>query len=201
MRVIAGLWRWRDNPLRRTTDVVEGWTGLLAVVLVVLLTPLAGVLVGTRTGDALQQTVRAQQQDRHRVTATVLRPAGSARFDTDPESSNGRVGDVRVFASWTGPDGMRHKGEAVAALSRPHAGDLFPVWTDDRGRLMDRPLDTATAQAHAVLAGIGAATATAGLLEGLRRLLMWRLHRQRLAAWQRDWARVGPDWGRAGAGS
>ncbi|MFE9249173.1 hypothetical protein [Streptomyces sp. NPDC007088] len=201
MRAIAGLWRWRDNPLRRRTDLVEGWTGLLAVVLVVLLTPLAGVLVGTRTGDALQQTVRAQQQDRHRVTAIVLRPAGSARFDTDPESAGGRVGDVRVVAAWTGPGGERHKGEARATLSHPKAGDFFPVWTDDRGRLTNRPLDAATAQAHAALAGIGAATATAALLEGLRRLLMWRVHRQRLAAWQRDWARVGPDWGRAGAGS
>ena len=28
MRAISGLWRWRDNPLRRATDLAEAWLAL-----------------------------------------------------------------------------------------------------------------------------------------------------------------------------
>lgn len=201
MRTVTGLWAWRHNPLRRRTDLVEGWVALLGLVLILVLSPCVGVLAGSRTADALHQTVLAQHHDRQRVTATVLRPVRGARFDTDPESTTGRAGDVRVVASWAGPDGQERRGQAVAELRAPKVGDTFPVWTDARGGLLPRPLDGATAEAHAFLAGIGAAAGTAALLEGGRRLLLWRVQRWRLDAWEREWARTGPDWGRAGAGS
>lgn len=65
---------------------------------------------------------------------------------------------------------------------------------------MPPPLDSATAATHAVLAGVAAGSAAVGLLVISRQLLMWRLMLRRLDSWEREWARVGQDWGRAGAG-
>ncbi|WP_431038918.1 Rv1733c family protein [Streptomyces sp. P6-2-1] len=201
MRAVFGLWAWRHNPLWRTSDRVEGWAGLTTVVLLLVLVPFAGAQAALHTRTALLRTVEEQRHDRVRVSATVLSPERGTRFDTDPETGPGRVGEVRVRAAWTGPDGVRRTGLANATLSAPRKGDTFPVWTDARGRLMPRPLDAASADAHALLAGVGAGTAAVVLLEGGRRVLVWRLRRARLVAWEREWRRTGPDWGRAGTGS
>jgi hypothetical protein len=75
------------------------------------------------------------------------------------------------------------------------------VWTDERGRLVARPLDSASAATHAVLAGLGAALLTAAAVEGGRRLALRRMVRRRYARWDQAWERAGPDWGRTGTGS
>jgi hypothetical protein len=80
-------------------------------------------------------------------------------------------------------------------------GDTFTLWTDRAGRIVNRPLDAATVQVHAALAGFGAALASAGLIECVRRLVVWRLMRRRFERLDRAWAKAGPDWGRMGAGS
>lgn len=78
-------------------------------------------------------------------------------------------------------------------------GRLY-VWTDRGGRPADPPLDRATARAHAALAGIGGAVLAGASLLAARQLLLRRLMRRRLLEWEREWTRVGQDWGRAGAG-
>ncbi|MER6704268.1 Rv1733c family protein [Streptomyces fumanus] len=200
MRAIGGLWRWRHNPLRRTTDLAEAWVALVALVLMVLAAPVAGVLVGGAAGDALERSVRDQRVTHHRVTATVVRELDRSPLDADPE--NAAAGDLRsrVLADWTAPDGTGHRGPLLAGLAAPHAGDRFAIWTDAHGRLVARPLDTATATTHAVLAGFGATLAAAGLTEGARRLIVWRMVRRRYARWDQAWDRAGPDWGRTGTG-
>ncbi|SCD96652.1 hypothetical protein GA0115246_108631, partial [Streptomyces sp. SolWspMP-sol7th] len=141
MRAILGLWTWRHNPLRRASDRIEGWAGLVTALLL-LLVPIAGVQAASHTRTALLRTVAEQRHDRVRVTATVLGPERGTHFDTDPETGAGRVGEVRVRAVWTGPDGVRRTGLANAALSAPRRGDTFPV-SDRRPRPPDspRPLD------------------------------------------------------------
>ncbi|OON71387.1 Rv1733c family protein [Streptomyces tsukubensis] len=201
MRSIVGLWRWRRNPVRRGTDLVEAWTALITVVLIVLLCPVAGLAAGNHAHDALQQTVDTQIHVRHRLVATVVKPDGGPRVDSDPETSTARDSHSRVLADWKAPDGTQHRGKVLADLSRPRTGDHFELWTDRRGRIVGRPLDGSTAGAHAVLAGLGTAAATGVVLEGARRLLLWRSVRRRYDQWDSAWAKTGPDWGRAGAGS
>ncbi|MBZ4324339.1 hypothetical protein JNW98_34090, partial [Streptomyces sp. SCA2-4] len=58
-----------------------------------------------------------------------------------------------------------------------------------------------TASVHAALAGVGAALAAAGAVQGLRRLVMWRVARRRYERWDRAWEQAGHTWGRADAGS
>jgi F0F1-type ATP synthase membrane subunit c/vacuolar-type H+-ATPase subunit K len=200
VRAIRGLWRWRHNPLRRTTDLAEAWVALAALLLMVLAAPVAGVLAGGAADDALERSVRDQREARHRVTATVVRELDRSPLDVDPETA--AAGDLRsrVLADWTAPDGTRHRGPLLAGLDAPHAGDRFAIWTDEHGRLAARPLDPATATTHAVLAGFGATLATAGLTEGARRLIVWRMVRRRYARLDQAWDRAGPDWGRTGTG-
>ncbi|PPS68537.1 MULTISPECIES: Rv1733c family protein [Streptomyces] len=201
MRAISGLWRWRRNPLCRATDLAEAWLALAALLLILLVAPVAGSLVGESAQDALQRSVRAQHEARHLVTATVVRKLDRSPLDSDPETSSGRDLRNRVLADWTAPDGTAHQGPALASLKDPQQGDTFRIWTDAHGRMVPRPLDSATASTHAVLAGFGAALATGGLIEGGRRLIVWRMARRRYARWDQAWDRAGPDWGRTGAGS
>jgi hypothetical protein len=200
VRAIPGLWRWRHNPLRRATDLAEAWVALAALLLMVVVAPVAGVLAGGAAGDALERSVHDQRESRYRVTATVVRELDRSPLDVDPETA--AAGDLRsrVLAHWTAPDGSGHRGPLLAGLATPHAGDRFAIWTDAHGRLVARPLDTTTATTHAVLAGFGVALATAGLTEGVRRLIVWRLVRRRYARWDQAWDRAGPDWGRTGTG-
>ena len=201
MRAISGLWRWRHNPLRRTSDLVEAWVALVALLLILIAAPVVGSLVGRVAQDALQQSVQEQRTARHLVTATVVRKLDRSPLDTDPETSSSRDLRSRVLADWTAPDGTAHHATALAALKSPHHGDHFKIWTDTHGRPVARPLDSATATTHAVLAGFGAALLTTGAVEGARRMIVWRMVRRRYARWDQAWDRAGPDWGRTGTGS
>ncbi|MFF4231787.1 hypothetical protein [Streptomyces sp. NPDC001820] len=202
MRTATGVWRWRHNPLRRATDLFEAWVALVAAVLLVTAAPAVGWITANLTDESLRQSVRMQRQQRHAVTATVLRPAPPHKpAPYDPESS--AVGEQRrpVVAKWKAADGSRHTGTVSTVLRTVRPGDTFTIWTDPAGRIVNRPMDAATAGVHGVLAGIGAAFAAAGLVECARRLVVWRLVRRRYARLDRGWAAAGPDWGRTGAGS
>ncbi|KUN06048.1 hypothetical protein AQI95_14125 [Streptomyces yokosukanensis] len=201
MRAITGLWRWRGNALRRTTDLAEAWAALVALVLIVVAAPVTGCLVGAAAQDSLQRSVREQHHTRRLVLATVVRDLGDAPLDTDPETTAARESRSRVLADWTAPDGTLRHGPALADLKSPHTGDHFGLWTDPHGRITTRPLDSPTATTHAVLAGIGAALLATALVECARRFAVWRMVRSRYARWDQAWDRAGPDWGKAGTGS
>lgn len=201
MRAISGLWRWRHNPLRRATDLAEAWVALAAMVLILVVTPVAGVVVGGLAQDSLQESVRNQRVTRHLVTATVTRKLDRSPLEADPETSTGREMRTRVLADWTAPDGTAQHGPVLANLKDPHQGDHFAIWTDTQGHIVARPLDSATATTHAVLAGFGATLLGIGLVESARRLIVWRMVRRRYARWDQAWDRAGPDWGRTGTGS
>ncbi|MEV0778924.1 hypothetical protein ACIBLA_14250 [Streptomyces sp. NPDC050433] len=202
MRAVVGLRRWRHNPLRRKTDLVEAWVALGALLLMVLAVPAIGWISGALTDDAFRRTIRAQLDDRHRAEAVVVRHAtGTTRVAYDPEAPTERAGGRPVIAKWTAPDGSRHIDLVRPASPNLRAGDTFPVWTDDTGRQVKPPMDLGSARTHAVLAGIVVAAAVAGLIEAGRRLVVWRLNQVRYARLDLAWAQAGPDWGRTGAGS
>ncbi|MFE3323752.1 hypothetical protein [Streptomyces sp. NPDC059176] len=201
MRALTGLWRWRHNPLRRTTDLVEAWGAFTAVFMLTVAVPLIGWACGRAADDGLQESVRAQEERTHPTTARVLHaaaaaPRGSAAGEAAP-------GDRRraVLAEWKAADGSRRTGTLVTGSLTAAPGDTFRMWTDDSGTAVARPVDRETARARAVLAGLGAAVLTAASVEGGRRLFVWRLVQRRYAVLDRAWAKAGPDWGRTGTGS
>lgn len=174
---------------------------LVAVVLMVTASAVLGSLCGAATDRTLQRAATREQRERHATTAVVVHQTRQRNAVGDAEGVGGREGRIRVVANWTAYDGSLHTGTVAAPRRAAPAGSTFRMWTDDRGIRTSRPLDTTTAHAHAVFAGLGAAVAAAGLVEGVRRLVVWRLVRRRYARLDRAWAGYGPDWGRAGAGS
>ncbi|ARF54230.1 Rv1733c family protein [Streptomyces gilvosporeus] len=199
MRAITGLWRWRRNPLRRPTDLLESWLALAAALLIAVGATTAGRLTGQAADEALQAAVRTQHQQRHLVWATVDRLASRAPLDPDPETSSQRDAHRRVIARWTALDHSEHLGQ-ISTLRPVDPGDRLRIWTDGHGRVVPRPMDASTARTHAVLAGLAGAAAVGGLVEGGRRLILRQLMVRRFRRWDRAWERAGQDWGRADAG-
>ncbi|MEU4213170.1 hypothetical protein AB0F13_24800 [Streptomyces sp. NPDC026206] len=200
MRATTFVWRWRRNPLRRRSDVLEAWAGAAAVLLMLVVGPALGWVTGSLAHEALRETVHEQHRHRHLVSAIALRSVSGGSDGTDHESTAGREDYRRVLARWQAP-GDRARTALVAVRQPARPGERFALWTDDRGQVAGRPMDGATATVHAVLAGLGTAAAVAGLLEGARRLVVWRLTQRRYAQWDRAWERAAHTWGRADAGS
>ncbi|GAA2505924.1 Rv1733c family protein [Streptomyces gobitricini] len=201
MRAVVGLRRWRHNPLRRATDLTEAWVALVALLLMCVAAPATGLVVGTLTHTSLQQSARLQQEQRHPVTARVLEDdqVQEAARDTETAPENGLRRPVP--ARWTGPDGVPRTGSLITAWHDTAPGDAIRIWTDDRGRPVAPPLTEENARDHAVLAGVGTTLLAAGLVEVVRRIVMWRMVRRRYARLDRAWAQAWPDWGRTGADS
>jgi hypothetical protein len=190
-------WRWRRNPLRRRSDLVEAWLGLATAVLLCA-TPVLGWWAGHSVDRALQRVVRAEQGQRKLVPAKVLNPPKTAPAVADKiGTADPRRGDL---LRWTSYDGRSVYTATVPGDIEVWQRGRIRLWTDRAGELVAPPLDSATAATHAVLAGTAMGSAAAGFLLITRQLLMWRLMSRRLDGWEREWARVGQDWGRAGAG-
>lgn len=202
MRVVAGVWRWRHNPLCRATDRREAWLALCALALVLVVAPAVGCFCGLFTDAALRDTIREQRAHRHRTSAVVLSvSARPAVLAGDPESGTGPATRRAVTARWKAPDGSARHGTVPTASPVQKPGERVWIWTDDRGRTAPRPMDVPTARVHAGLAGAGAFLLTAGAVEVVRRALVGYMVRRRYARLDRAWASVGPDWGRTGTGS
>ncbi|MCX5207108.1 hypothetical protein OG897_37600 [Streptomyces sp. NBC_00237] len=199
-RTASGVWRWRHSSLRRTTDLVEAWVALAALLLIAVASPATGLAVGLRVNASLQHQVAQQHEERHETTGVVLRPVRATRTTGDAEVGAGYAGPVVVLARWTAHDGSKHTGRASTVLRAAEPGDTFPLWTDDAGRIVNRPVDARTATAQAALSGFGAFAVLASVAHCARLLVVRRLMQRRYARLDRAWARVGPEWGRTGAG-
>ncbi|MEU8761340.1 hypothetical protein [Streptomyces sp. NPDC048659] len=201
MRAAIGLWRWRRNPLRRTTDLVEAWLAFTAVVLLCLVVPGAGVLSGLSANASLQRAVRSQYQERVPTVARVVRIAPQDPRERDAEAAGEQRLRPAVVADWTAPDGSARTGTVNTLRQQARPGDAFPLWTDRTGRPVPPPMHPETARAHALIAGLTVALLAGLLVETARRLAVHRLVRRRYARLDRAWAQAGPDWGRTGTGS
>ncbi|MET7380658.1 hypothetical protein ABZT08_17865 [Streptomyces sp. NPDC005526] len=180
------LWRWRRNPLRRREDLVEAWILLAAWIAVAVGGPLAGVLSAQATSDTLAR----QRAERHPATATLVTDAerGGGRFNTS--------GD-RVLATvrWTAPDGTRHSDRTLVD-SGLKAGDRIVVWTDGHNRVTIQPTTPAQATTQAAATGVTAALAVSGAAAGTYYAIHAALDRRRGRAWDAEWEKFGPQWGR-----
>lgn len=195
-RWIPGTWRWRPNPLRRRSDLIEAWVGLVIAVVVAAGAPVLGIAAGRAVDASLLRTVVAQRAERHEVRATVLSAARAQAAAVDPDDTNS-VSRTAVLGWRSG--GSAHRA-TVTIVGRHSVGSTLPVWLDRRDRPVEPPLDKVAATTNATAAGLSAAAATAGLLLAARRFLSWRILRRRMADWGREWSRVGQDWGHAGTG-
>lgn len=200
MRALTGVWRWRHNALCRATDRREAWVALVALLLLVLAAPAVGWCFGSRVDDALRDAVRVQHAERRLTTGVVVRQA-PRHFVGDPEIATERRAQTPVVARWRAPDGTAHTATVTTPSRDTAVGARVSVWTDRSGDPAPRPLDPATAHTHAALAGLGATMMSVLVIEGGRRLIVWRMVQRRYERLDRAWAKAGPDWGRTGTGT
>ncbi|WP_030419129.1 hypothetical protein VM636_27930 [Streptomyces sp. SCSIO 75703] len=188
MRTRVRGWRWRRNPLRRRSDVVEAWTVLVVALLLFIGVPLVGVYAAARAHDQAEGLAAAQRAQRHRVTATVVRtdPSGLPSEQTDGHAS-------RATVRWQAPDGgTRTAGTEVPSGTR--RGDVIGLWLDGKGRTVAPPADGTAVWQHTVTVGT-CTTLGAGLTVLVVHGAAYRLlQRHRLTCWEREWERTEPRW-------
>ncbi|MER5296947.1 DUF3592 domain-containing protein [Streptomyces pharetrae] len=191
MRTRVRGWRWRRNPLRRRSDVVEAWTVLVVAVLLVVGAPLAGLGTAWWAYQDARATAAEQRAERHRVRAEVV--------GGDPRSTSaahgGRAYAYRVTVRWTDPeDGVRTAVARVPAGTEE--GDRVDVWFDARGRAVPAPPDSGVIWQHTLALGFCAASGTAGAVLLGHTLVRRAAVLRRLDEWEREWARTEPEWTR-----
>ncbi|MFE9450452.1 hypothetical protein [Streptomyces sp. NPDC006739] len=189
MRTRVRGWRWRRNPLRRRTDVVEAWTALAVAVLLSVAAPLAGAVAGLWAHDAAQAVAVTQRAERHRVRAVVV----GNRPERLPSVRGDRQHAYRADVRWTEPGrGTRTTLARVPAGMRP--GEVVDVWFDARGRAVAPPPNDVAVWQHTVTVGLCAAGGTAAVVllgHGIARRVALR---HRMDEWEREWAGTEPRW-------
>ncbi|WP_274912702.1 Rv1733c family protein [Streptomyces sp. WZ-12] len=188
MKPGKALWRWRRNPLRRPSDVLEAAALLVASALVVV----GGPAVGVGSGLAAQDAYRQQRRERYPATAFLVDDAPGR----SPGAFSGNVGDntVRAAIRWRDAQRSAHRGTTQVEAGRK-AGSGITVWLDGSGRLAHEPLDPAGGAVAAALVGVLAAVAWCGAVAGAVWGLRAWLRRRRAVQWERAWAEGGPRWG------
>ncbi|MFI0514896.1 hypothetical protein ACH3Y9_33580 [Streptomyces sp. WSLK1-5] len=181
------LWRWRRNPLRRRSDVVEAW--------IVLATWIAALLVGLLAGQAAaavtQDTLDARRAAAHPVSAVLTENADR----TPALTGDGTGGTVQARVRWTAPDGTVRTGLARVVPGRS-ADTSVKVWIDHGGNLVREPPGAEEARLQSALTGVLVALVAGSVPYGCGCLARLRLERRRLRDWETEWARVAPSGGR-----
>lgn len=177
----------RERSLSRRMDRVEDAAAWLLTVVGMVVLVVAGVLGVGAYSQGMQQ-VLSDQADRLQVVAVLLADA-----PTRVNEHGAAAPFVQVPARWTDGAGVSHEGE-VSARSNSRAGAEVRVWVDHRGELARPPAGRASALAAAsavavMVLALGGTLIAASWL-GLRRVMFAYNTR----AWEREWARVGPDW-------
>ncbi|MFF5499227.1 hypothetical protein [Streptomyces aquilus] len=191
MRTRVRGWRWRHNPLRRRSDVVEAWTTLVVVLLLLLVAPLAGALTARWAHSEAQAVAASQRADRHSVRAEVV---GGIPNEL-PTVQGSRAHTFRTTVTWTEPgEGRRTATARVPAGSRD--GDMVTVWFDSRGRNVPAPTNAVSVWQHTVTMGACATAGTVGVILLGRLAVRHVATRHRLAEWEAEWARTEPEWTR-----
>ncbi|MPY59131.1 Rv1733c family protein [Streptomyces spongiae] len=191
MRTRVRGWRWRPNPLRRRSDVVEAWTALVVTVLLVVGAPLAGVIAGSWAHTTARAEAADQRAGLHRVSAVLVADAPAAV----PTAHGGRQPTYAVKARWTDlHEGTRTGTARVRAGTR--SGERAQVWLDARGRSVDPPPTSDAIWQHALAFGACATGGAVAVVLAGNLVVRRTALRHRLAEWEREWARTGPEWGR-----
>ncbi|WP_328744694.1 hypothetical protein OHT57_04835 [Streptomyces sp. NBC_00285] len=191
MRTRVRGWRWRRNPLRRRSDVVEAWTVLSVALLLLLVAPLAGAVVGRWAHDDARAVAVQQRAERHRVRAEVVGKVP----DSPPTVQGGRERPYRVTVRWSQAGGVVKTAEARVPTGT-HQGAKIDVWFDSRGRNVAPPPDSTAIWQHTLTMGAcGAGAAIALILLG-NSLVRGAANRHRLVEWEREWALTEPQWSR-----
>jgi hypothetical protein len=183
-------WAGRRNPLRRSSDRIEAFVTFVLLAMMLMIAPWVAWSIA---GQTYRGDVRATEWDRaHRfpATAELLRDAPG------PEQQTGDAIPAQpargTLARWTGPDMSVHTGLVLADFGS-RQGSTVPIWIDDHGAPTGSPKQRSP-KMDAAMASLLTLAVLGALLFGAHRLVVWRLDRRRMRAWQQEWLEVEPRW-------
>ncbi|KUO17796.1 Rv1733c family protein [Streptomyces dysideae] len=189
MRTRVRGWRWRHNPLRRRSDVVEAWTVLAVVVLLLVGAPLVGAVAAWWSHDEARATAEAQRDGRRQVRAEVLEKTTEAF----PPVPGGQQQATRATVRSTEPgDGPRTATARIPADAR--TGETVDVWLDSQGRSVAPPPGRLAVWQHTITIGACAAGGAAAVILLGHSAVRHTATRHRLAEREGEWARTEPEW-------
>ncbi|WP_243792656.1 hypothetical protein [Saccharopolyspora gloriosae] len=169
------------NPLRRRTDWFEPIALLVILVAAVVVLISSFVVSQAVLRDHLAR-VNAEHIDRHPVSAKVL---------AEVPGESAVVRSVRV--GWATPPDPPRSAVIEVPTGTPLA-DTVPIWVDPQDRPVPPPRTRSEATQAAGTAGAGVLLGSGLVLGGMFGAARWYVGKRRLAAWEADWARVGPRW-------
>lgn len=183
--------RWRENPLRRHSDVVEAWTALVVAVLLCLGAPLAGVVAGWWAHDYAHTVAATQRARLHEVRAEVV----GLDAATQPGVGTGQGSSYQAKVRWTDP---RTGGHTATTTVPPESrqGTTVTVWLDSHDRPVPAPPGATAVWQHTLTMGVCATGGTAAVILLGNAVVRRTANRHRMAEWERDWARTEPEWRR-----
>ncbi|EMD24086.1 Rv1733c family protein [Amycolatopsis azurea] len=176
------------NPLARITDRIEA-----AIIVGGVLAALLGVPLAAAAGSEAYATMMARSvfeaATRHSTDAVLLEDAPPSRIGVNGTPS---TETARVPARWELSDGAVREGLATADLGAS-AGDRVTVWLDESDAVVAAPVMPLDAAGTGVGVGVGVWLIAVTLLVSGYLVALRLLNRVRLAAWDREWERLGSD--------
>jgi hypothetical protein len=173
------LWNmrpWRRSPLMRASYRVESVVHAVAVMLMMLVVPLAVALGSASYSHAVVSSRPAPGV--HPVQATLAADADTRAAILDDEAS--------VQAHWS-VQGRTHT-DMIEAAADAKKGDRVSVWVGPNGNQVPAPVSRSTALPDALITVFAtvvlAASGIVTLLWGVRALL----YQRRCRRWDTDWA-------------
>ncbi|MFF2507601.1 hypothetical protein ACFVTY_30090 [Streptomyces sp. NPDC058067] len=178
-RTTVRWWRFRRNPLRRRSDVIEAWAELIVWLIAVV----GGVIAGAVTAGAVVSLIAQERAERQKVTAVVT----GERAEAQSYRTRG-TSQVRATVRRTAPDSSARTGHTqVPSIDR--TGTRVTVWTDRHGALVSAPLSPVDEVSRAVFMGGLVATGAGATAWGCGRIAREGLNRYRLHQWGQEWER------------
>ena len=179
------LWRWRPNPLRRRSDVVEARIVLATWTLALL----GGAFAGRATAAGVDQGLTARRAAVHVVAAVLVEDASRI----PPTTTGFDDGKVWAKVRWTTADGVTRTARTKVQPDVP-AGTRVTAWADSTGDLVAEPPTATQAKLEVAGTGVLVASGVGSTVFAGGWLVRRRLLRRRLAEWDAEWRRVGPQW-------
>ncbi|MEV7891898.1 Rv1733c family protein [Streptomyces sp. NPDC002817] len=173
-------WRWRRNPLKRRSAVIEAWIVLAGWVSALVV----GLWAALGAAAAVERAADRERAESRAVSAVLTEDAKDAlpaRAVSDRQ--------VRAGVRWTAPDGSLRTDKA-SVPPRTSTGSHVTVWTDKRGAVTSEPLTEGEARLQAALGGTVAAVGASGAMLGVAWVTRFYLDRCRMRRWAAEWEHV-----------
>jgi hypothetical protein len=178
----------RPGPLRRRVDRVEAALRLGALVIALLMIPVA-VLLGTAVRADSQRAAAERRAELQQVYAQALEDAFSGTVVVPGQVS----WPIRVV--YQDAQGVERQGIADGLIGTKAGADVV-IWLDRSGNIVPPPPQPGDSTALGVSAGLTTVMVSWLLLSGLFLLARRLLDRRRADDWEREWREVSRRWTR-----